>query len=80
MFAEFDAKNNWLKTGAAISFNEMPADAIAFLRQNYKNKVLRNTFRIVKKSGETNYETQIENKNILFNEHGNFVKEETVYH
>jgi len=75
MSALYDAKGILKETEIPVTTAELPADILPYFKEHYKNVVIKETAKITKPSGETNYEIGIKGKDILFDVNGKFIKE-----
>ncbi|OIR07633.1 hypothetical protein GALL_102960 [mine drainage metagenome] len=75
MSALFDASGKLKETERSITINELPAKAIPYFNQHYKNVAIKETAKITKASGEINFEIGTKGEDILFDATGNFIKE-----
>lgn len=64
-----------LETETDIAKSELPQQALAYLEQHYKGSKIKETAKIEKSDGSIMYEAEVNGKDILFDEKGNFVKE-----
>ena len=69
-----DRQGTILETEAAIAASELPAAATTFIDQHYKGKKWKEVTRIVKASGEVNYEVDVEGTDVLFDGNGNHLQ------
>ena len=75
MSAVIDAKGAILETETAISIKELPAGVESYIKSHYKGAAIKEAALIVKASGETMYEAEVNKKDILFDVNGKFIKE-----
>ena len=64
-----------LETETAIALTELPAAAASYLKTHYAGKTIKETARITAKDGSLTYEAGLKEMDILFDSHGNFIKE-----
>lgn len=67
---------NILETETSIGNNELPGTALAYLKEHYKGKTVKEAAKIVKADNTIVYEAEINNTDILFDANGKFLKEE----
>ena len=69
-----DAQGNLKETETAIQANELPKNASDYLAKNHPGAKIQETAKIVSAKGVVTYEAEINKKDILFDEKGNFIK------
>lgn len=69
----FNAYGKIIETEIAIDVNQLPKNALQFLNDNFKNKKIKETAKIVNEKGTTFYEAEIKVNNLFFHENGNFI-------
>jgi hypothetical protein len=75
MSAVYDAKGAWKETESEITASELPAAAIEYIKQHYKNAKIREVAKITKAvHGEVNYEAAINGTDVIFDANGKFIK------
>jgi hypothetical protein len=75
MSALFDAKGNHKETEEAVKEADIPAKAITYFKEHYKNISAKEFAKITRADKQILYEIGIKGKDILFDAEGNFVKE-----
>jgi hypothetical protein len=74
MNAVFTTANGALdETEVEIKKEELPALAIAYLSQNYKDEKIEEAAKITKANGEINFEAEVKGKDLMFDANGNFL-------
>lgn len=73
--AAFDAEGKWLQTEISTSFDEIPDKAAAYILLDDKQTAICYACRIVKNTGDINYGVHIQDREILFDEEGKYIKE-----
>ncbi|MFB6456879.1 PepSY-like domain-containing protein [Chitinophaga sp. Hz27] len=74
--AVFDMKGGWMETETAAPVAALPKDATAYIASHYKGAKVKETAKIVKSNGVVNYEAEINGKDVIFDDKGNFLREE----
>lgn len=69
-----DSKGNILETETAIAADDLPAMAKEYIKQKYAAAKVKETTKIVKSTGETIYEAEINEQDLLFDVNGTFLK------
>ena len=59
-----------------ISVNELPKNTQAYIKEHYKNTRFGDIGKVLDAQGKTSYEVEVNRKDVIFNESGNFVKVE----
>lgn len=60
----------------AISAHELPAPVISYTKEHYKNHKFGDVGKVLDAQGKSSYEVEINGKDVIFDENGQFVKEE----
>jgi Putative beta-lactamase-inhibitor-like, PepSY-like len=77
MSAVFTAANGALEeTEVEIKKEELPAQALAYISQNYKDEKIQETAKITKANGEINFEAEVKGRDLIFDSNGNFLMAE----
>lgn len=66
----------FLEAGKAIALNQLPARAVSYVKSHYKGAPITEAMQITSANGKITYEAEVHGKDIIFDEHGNFVKKE----
>ncbi|MBL7910889.1 MAG: PepSY-like domain-containing protein [Bacteroidia bacterium] len=72
--ATFKADGTLIETETEIAISELPKAASDYLAKNYNGKKVKEAAKIVDAEGNVKYEAEIDNKDLLFDQHGNFIK------
>lgn len=56
--------------------SQLPASADSYIKEHYKNAKFGDVGKVLDAQGKTSYEVEINGKDVVFDENGNFVKEE----
>lgn len=75
MSAVIDKAGTILETETDIAVNELPQTAQSYLKTHYKNAKIKEAAKIVKASGEVNYEGEVNGRDVIFDTNGKFIKE-----
>jgi hypothetical protein len=60
----------------AIPTKDLPKGVLAYVKEHYKNAKFGDVGKVLDAQGKTYYEVEINRKDVIFDENGNFVKEE----
>lgn len=58
-----------------IKVNELPATVLAYVKEHYKGKTIKEGAKITKANGTVNYEAEVSCKDVIFDASGKFIKE-----
>ncbi len=72
--ATFKADGTLIETETEIAISELPKAASDYLTKNYNGKKIKEAAKIVDAEGNVKYEAEIDNKDLLFDQQGNFIK------
>jgi hypothetical protein len=75
MSALYDVKGNLKETEEAVSKDKLPAAALTYFNQQYKNVAIKETAKITKANKTIVYEIGVKGKDILFDANGKFIEE-----
>jgi hypothetical protein len=64
----------FLEAGKAIAVNQLPQAATSYVKSHYKGATITEAMLITKADGKVTYEAEVHGKDLVFDEHGNFVK------
>jgi uncharacterized membrane protein YkoI len=76
MSAVIDVKGAILETETDIAVKDLPAGVESYIKTHYKGATIKEAAQIVKANGEVVYEAEVNKKDVLFDAHGKFIKEE----
>lgn len=62
------------ETETTIAINALPAAVKNYVAQHYKGAAIKEAAHLVKGDGATMYEAEVQGKDLLFNETGEFIK------
>ncbi|MDB5230927.1 MAG: hypothetical protein JWN76_1732 [Chitinophagaceae bacterium] len=72
--AMFSPSGNFIEIVQAIPVSELPAGVTAYLKEHYKGKKITEAGRVTDAKGRVTYEAEVNKKDIVFDEHGKFLK------
>jgi hypothetical protein len=75
MSALFDTNGTMAESEIDIKVGDLPAATLAYVKEHYKGKIIKEASRITKADGTINYEADVSGKDVIFDESGKFVKE-----
>jgi Putative beta-lactamase-inhibitor-like, PepSY-like len=75
MSALFTAEGAMTESEVSIKVTELPAKVLAYVKQNYKGKTIKEGAKITKADGTVNYEAEVNGMDVLFDANGKFLKE-----
>ena len=75
MSAMFKADGTFTESEEDIQLSELPAAAAQYMKEHYKGSEIKEASKITKANGAVNYEAAIKGKDIIFDAHGQFIKE-----
>ena len=71
----FEATGTVAETEIDIKVTSLPAAVLAYVKEHYKGKSIKEASKITKADGTINYEAQVGGKYVIFDVNGNFIKE-----
>lgn len=74
--ALFTKSGDFIEIVNAIPVNELPATALAYLKEHYKGVKITEAGKVTDAKGKISYEAEVRHKDLVFDEKGNFVKVE----
>lgn len=75
MSAIIDSKGAIIETETDIAIHELPLTVQQYVKQHYKGAAIKEAARIVKADGTINYEAEVNDKDVVFDAGGKFIKE-----
>jgi len=75
MSALIDLNGIIIETETDIPVGDLPQAVKTYMQKHYAGVKIREAAKIVKASGEINYEAEVNKKDIVFDANGNFLKE-----
>lgn len=73
---QFTPAGNFIEIVKAIPVSELPAPVLAYVKEHYKGAKITEAGRVTDAKGKISYEAEVNRKDIIFDEKGNFVKAE----
>lgn len=73
--AMYEANGTLTETETAIKITALPAAALAYVKEYYTGKTIKEAAKITKADGAVNYEAEVNGKDLIFDVNGNFLKE-----
>lgn len=74
---QFTPSGTFIEIVKAISVSELPKQVPAYVKQHYKGAKIAEAGRVTDAKGKVSYEAEVNGKDIIFAENGNFVKAES---
>jgi len=75
MSATFDANGTWKETETDIKIEELPPSVLSYIKSNYRDAGIKEA-AIIETAKDKMYEVEVKRKDLLFDMHGEFLKEE----
>jgi hypothetical protein len=75
MSALIDVNGTIVETETSIPVGNLPQAVKSYVQKHYAGLKIKEAAKIVKASGEINYEAEVNKKDIVFDANGNFLKE-----
>ena len=75
MSAMFEANGTFTESEMDIKVTELPANVLSYVKSHYKGKSIKEGAKITKADGTVNYEAEVNDKDVIFNGEGKFLKE-----
>ena len=74
----FNANGKIIETEIAIEVNQLPKNALQYLKDNFKNEKVKEAAKIITEKGNLIYEAEVKGKDLFFDENGNFITKDKV--
>ena len=74
--AQYTPSGNFVEIVKAIPVNQLPKSSLSYIKEHYKNTKFGDVGKVLDAQGKNSYEVEINRKDVIFDEKGNFVKEE----
>jgi cytochrome c-type biogenesis protein CcmE len=71
-----DEKGVITETELYIRVTDLPATILAYVKEHYKRKTIKEGAKITKTDGTINYEVEVSGKDVIFDTNGKFLKKE----
>ena len=75
MSALFEPNGTMTESEMDIKITELPATVLAYVKEHYKGKIIKEGAKITKADGTINYEAEVDGKDVIFDTNGKFLKE-----
>ena len=75
MSALFERNGTMTESEIDIKLVELPATVLAYVKEHYKGKTIKEGAKITKADGTVNYEAEVDGKDVIFDAAGKFLKE-----
>ena len=75
MSALYEANGTLTETEMDIKVTDLPATVLAYVKEHYKGKTIKEGAKITKADGSVNYEAEVAGKDVIFDATGKFIKE-----
>lgn len=75
MSALFEANGTMTESEMDIKVSDLPASVLAYVKEHYKGKNIKEGAKITKADGTVNYEAEVDGKDVIFDAAGKFLKE-----
>jgi len=72
----YDENGNLQETEMDISITELPASVMDYIKAHYAGAKVKEAAKITKADGKMMYEAEVKGIDVLFDENGNFLREE----
>lgn len=73
---QFTPSGEFIEIVNAIPVSELPKNTIDYVKAHYKGAKITEAGKVTDAKGKTSYEAEVNRKDVIFNENGNFVKAE----
>lgn len=73
---QFTPAGEFIEIVKEISVKDLPNGVSAYVKEHYKGAKLNDVGKVTDAQGKTSYEVEVHGKDVIFDENGNFVKEE----
>ena len=73
--AMFEPNGTFTESEVDIKVAELPATVLAYVKEHYKGKTIKEGAKITKADGTVNYEAEVNGKDVIFDASGKFLKE-----
>ena len=77
--ALFAPSGEFLEIARAIPANQLPASALDFVKTHYNGSSIKEAALVTDAKGKISYEAEVNHKDVVFDEHGNFLRTEKEY-
>jgi hypothetical protein len=74
MSALFEPNGKLEESEMDIKVTDLPATVLAYVKEHYKGKSIREGAKIMKADGTVNYEAEVDGKDIIFDANGKYIE------
>jgi len=71
----YGANGTMTESEVDIKTTELPAAVLAYVKEHYKGKSIKEGAKITKADGTVNFEAEVDGKDVIFDASGKFIKE-----
>jgi hypothetical protein len=75
MSALFEANGTMTESEMDIKVADLPTTVLAYVKEHYSGKKIKEGAKITKADGTVNYEAEVDGKDVIFDANGKFLKE-----
>ena len=75
MSALFEANGTMKESEMDIKVADLPSTVLAYVKDHYKGKSIKEGAKITRADGTVNYEAEVDGKDVIFDAAGKFLKE-----
>lgn len=76
MFVQFTPADGFIEQVKAISVSEIPATVASYVKVHYKVMRISEAGKVTNAKGETLFKAEVKGKDLIFDEKGNFIKQD----
>ena len=73
--AMFEPNGTFTESETDIKVAALPASVLAYVKEHYKGKTIKEGAKITKADGTVNYEAEVNGTDVIFDANGKFLKE-----
>ncbi len=74
MSALFEVNGTMTESEVTIKVTELPHAVAGYVKEHYKGKTIKEGAKITKADGTINFEAEVDGKDVMFDDKGNFLK------
>ena len=74
--ALFAPSGQFIEIAKAIPASQLPTSALNYVKNHYKGSSIKEAALVTDAKGKISYEAEVNHKDVVFDEHGNFLKTE----
>ena len=72
--ALYDEQGNQLETEVEIEINQLPKEVSSYLKEHHAGQKIKEVAKIIDSKGIATFEVEIRGKDLIFDSHGDFLK------